>query len=42
MNRSSSALCEPSALIPLVGRIQQDITREISQEEEMGQTYIRE
>jgi len=29
-------------LVVVVGRIQEGITREISQEGEMGQTYIRE
>jgi len=52
MSRSPSGRCEPSALIPLVvfmiplvvivGRIRGGITWEISQEGEMGQTYIRE
>jgi len=39
MSRLPSGRCEPSALIPLVGRIRGDITEEISQEGEMDLTY---
>jgi len=52
MSQSPSGRCEPSALIPLfvfmmplvvvVGRIRGGITGKISQEGEMGQTYIGE